>query len=67
MLTNQIWNDAGLLREYAQARHAKTFACGGSVDAFYRARSIARRLAQLTKIDFDSIVQDLVADYEASE
>jgi hypothetical protein len=65
MMTAQVWNDAGLLREYIAVRHGATLTFGGcSFDQFTRARKHCRRLASLIGSSIDAVMDSARADYE---
>lgn len=68
ILTNRTWNDAGLLREYFTARgFGKYLEFGGTPNLVFRALDMAKRIAVLAGISLEKAIEDLKADYAASE
>lgn len=59
-----IWNDAGLLREYAyELGFGAVLLFGGTATKWQRIRLIIRRIVQLTKISSVKIQRDIIKDY----
>jgi len=63
-MTNETWNDAGLLRQYVVDRFAHQLAAGFHQEAFSRALRLCTRIAQLTGGDRDAIFNDIAAEVQ---
>jgi len=62
-----IWNDAGLLREYITRHDGAVLAHGGEASRFYDAMRRAKRLARLTDLPLDEVIATIGRDHQATE
>lgn len=60
--SNQTYNDAGLLREYIAAKFGQGFAYGMDTYRFGRGLRLSRRLAKLTGLPLDTVIETAKAD-----
>lgn len=66
-MSTQIWNDAGLLREFVVERYGPFILSGGSLDTYRRYCCLAERMAALTGIAINTIFGELITDAEAAD
>ena len=62
ILTNAVWNDAGLMRAYLATRTGRVLVVGGSLEAMRTAGRHARHLAKIAGLTFEQVVANLQAD-----
>jgi len=59
----EVWNDAGLLREYVAEHYGSVLCNGGPDDQRHWATKFCQRLARISKLSIDQVVADVRADY----
>lgn len=66
-MTNAVWNDAGLLREYIATRFTGYLLRGATLNTAQRCNRLVKRLAALTGISEIELYQDLKGDAELAD
>lgn len=61
---DEIFSDAGLLREWITKRFGQILTHGGSYPAYWRAIRNCKQLARMTGLSLDAVIFQVVGDHE---
>ncbi|KKK88181.1 hypothetical protein LCGC14_2745760 [marine sediment metagenome] len=63
----EIFNDAGLLREYTAIKYGQSLTYGGSPGTYFAGMKLIRRLVRMTGQSIESVLIDVRNDYYVAE